>query len=222
MKKIVVVLIALFTFSITNAQELSLGVKAGVNYAGTKTSDAKYNEHFSAVIGPHFGFVAEIDLTDQFGLGGEIMYSPSGFRQNETQSGVVYDLTGKVNYLSIPIMAKYYVTEAISIDVGPYVGFLLSSSIDGSIKLPESLGGTTTTFDKKDIKENYNSTDIGLGVGASYKMENGLFLSLRYSLGLTDISAVDHSAIPVTEGVLDKEDTIKNNNIQFSVGYKFM
>lgn len=226
MKKFVLVLIALFTLSIANAQDISVGVKAGINYAGTLTSDDAYNDHFDALIGPHFGVVADYALSDDFAVQAELLYSPSGFNRSDTvetlAGDIVYDLTGKVNYLTIPIMAKYYFTDGFSLEAGPYVGFLLSSTLDGTVQLPAALGGGTTEFDKEDMKEGYNSTDIGLGVGASYEMENGLFFTARYNLGLTDINAEDLSAIPVTDDLLDKEDTIKNNVFQLSVGYKFM
>lgn len=225
MKKFVLILIALFTLSLTNAQDISLGLKAGVNYAGTLTSDADYNDYFDAHIGPHFGVVANFAINNDFAVQGELLYSPSGFNRNDTfetlAGDVKYDVTGKVNYLTIPIMAKYYFVDGLSLEAGPYVGFLLSATLDGTVEAPAILGGTTT-FDKQDIKEDYNSTDIGIAVGASYKMENGLFFSLRYNLGMTDINAEDLSEIAVTDGVLDKDDTIKNKVLQFSVGYFFM
>ncbi len=225
MKKFVLVLIALFTLSIVNAQDISVGVKAGINYAGTLTSDATYNDYFDAVIAPHFGVVADYALNNDFSVQAELLYSTSGFNRSDTvetlAGDITYDLTGKVNYLTIPIMAKYYFVDGLSLEAGPYVGFLLSAALDGSVELPDLLGGTQE-FDKEDMKEDYNTTDIGLGVGASYEMDNGIFVSLRYNLGLTDINAEDLSEIPVTDGALDKDDTIKNNIFQFSVGYKFM
>lgn len=226
MKKLVLVMIALFTLSITNAQEFSLGAKAGVSYAGTLTTDSDYNDFFDAVIVPHFGVVAELGLSDVFSIQPELLYSPSGFNRNDTFETVAgdieYDVTGKVNYLAIPIMARYFVSDAFSIDAGPYVSFLLSANLDGTVELPPALGGTTTTFDKEDMKEDYNSTDIGFGFGATYGLDNGLFFQARYTLGLTDINAEDLSEIPVGDGYLDKDDQIKNNIFQFSVGYMFM
>lgn len=225
MKKFVFLLIALFTLSIANAQDISFGVKAGVNYGATLTTDSDYNDHFDAMIGPHFGVLADIAITDDFSFQPELLYSPSGFKQAETietaAGDVTYDLKGAVNYLTLPLMAKYYFVDGFSLEAGPYVGFVISANLDGTVEMPDVLGGTIT-YDKEDIKESYNSIDYGLGVGASYELEMGVFFTARYNLGLSDINAEDLSEIPDTDGVLDKDDKIQNNIFQFSVGYKFM
>ena len=93
-------------------------------------------------------------------------------------------------------MAKYYATEALSIEVGPQVGFLINSE--------EEFEGET--FDTKDITSN---VDFGLNFGLGYKLASGLNFSARYNLGLSNVDDSD----------FDVE--IKNSVFQFSVGYFF-
>jgi hypothetical protein len=102
-----------------------------------------------------------------------------------------------IDYLSIPVMAKYYVAEGFSLELGPQIGFLLSSKM----KVDD---------ESEDFKDETESMDFGLGLGAGYKMENGLFLDARYVLGMSNV-AKD----------MEADETIKNNVLQFSVGYKF-
>lgn len=224
MKKLVLVMIALFTLSITNAQDVSVGIKAGVNYAGTLTTDSDYNDQFNPVIGPNFGAIVEIGLSDVFSVQPELLFSPSGFQFDDGAdgyNGVDFDVTGKVNYLNIPIMAKYYATEALSIELGPYFSFLLSAKLDGDVKVGDFV---VASYDNEDVKDDYESLDVGFGGGASYELENGLFFTVRYNLGLTNIEAeAEAEEVGEKGGELGSADfAIKNNIFQFSVGYKFM
>jgi opacity protein-like surface antigen len=78
---------------------------------------------------------------------------------------------GKLDYLRIPIMAKYYVADGFNIQAGPSIGFVA--------------GGDD------EAKELSTSTDFGLGFGAGYELSSGLFFDARYNLGLSNISDVD-------------------------------
>ena len=236
MKKFVLLLIALFTLSMTNAQGISVGVKAGVNYAGTLTTDSDYNDLFKAAICPNYGIVAEYELSDAFAVQAEILYSPSGangagndLEYKEFPLPLNSNADVKVNYLNIPILAKYYITDGLSLEVGPYFSFLMSAKKDGSFSYVHPSVGEifVQEYDDNDVKEEYNSTDIGAVIGAGYKLENGLFFSLRYNLGLTDINAEEQIPNDIFPGIDSKDKggndyQIKNNILQFSVGYMFM
>jgi hypothetical protein len=217
---------------------MSLGVKAGINYGGTGTSDAEYAKHFTGVISPYFGLVAEYKLAESFFVQPELTYHATGFNRDETITAnhpllgdfnVDIDVAGRLQYLTLPIMAKYYIMDGLSLEAGPYVGFLLGTKISGTVvkHLPEIGGGDQTEeygeADQDDFKKGYTSTDIGMGFGATYALESGLFVSARYNMGLTDIS-VDKDDLSDTQidGVNDNVDTNKPKGFQFSIGYKFM
>lgn len=60
-----------------------------------------------------------------------------------------------------------------------------------------------------DFKDEMETVDFGLNIGAGYQLENGLLFNARYCYGLSNI-------------VKDAGDEwYKNNVFQFSVGYKF-
>jgi len=54
----------------------------------------------------------------------------------------------KLNYLNIPVLAKYYITDAFSVEAGPQIGLLLSAKSRG-----------------EDIGDLYKSSDFGLNLG---------------------------------------------------------
>lgn len=122
---------------------------------------------------------------------------------SESVSGSVNTFESKRNlsYISVPVMAKYYIIERLSIEAGPQIGFLVSAKRDYDY---------TESEDGEDIKDGYNTIDFGLNFGAGYKLDNGLNFSARYNLGLVNISKY----------APDGYSTL-NNVFQLSVGYFF-
>ena len=221
MKKLFLIVIALLTTSVFYAQEISYGLKAGVNYGATKTSDADINAKYDPIIAPVFGAYAEIMLTDDFAFQPELLYSPSGSKLKDVTLPVIG--TGKstvkttVNYIDIPLMAKYFFADNFSLEAGPYIGFLLSAKTNGKIDFETDLADQV--YDNVDVKDHFNAIDYGLGVGATYKLDMGLNIGVRYNLGLSDIKKDTSST---TETKATSEDyTMKNNIFQFTVGYTF-
>lgn len=187
MKKLCIAAIAVFglTFG-AQAQDVTFGAKAGVNLANL-TGDIEDND---MKVGFHVGGVAEIMFNEKFGVQPELMYSSQGSQEDFDGDTVKYNL----DYINVPVMAKYYVTEDLSIEAGPQVGYLVNSK-------------ATYDGDSEDI-EGLKDIDFGFNLGAGYKLESGLNFSARYNLGLSNIN---------DEG----DNDLKNGVIQFSVGYMF-
>lgn len=218
MKKITLTLLGLVAFS-TSAlaqQEVKFGPKAGVNFATLNGDDA---EDSKMQIGFHVGAFAEIKFNDKFAIQPEILYSAQGAKQESSGSvlGVNYTTEGnaKLNYINVPIMAKYYVAPSFAIEAGPYVGFLMSANAEGSA----TAAGITTEFDD-DIKDQLKSVDFGVGVGASFNLDNGFFIGARYNLGLSKIGEESTQNVGGVEVTTEAAD-IKNSVFQVGVGYKF-
>ncbi len=199
MKKILFIFIAVFMFSFANAQDISFGLKAGLNLASMHSSDSNFNDAVSGRTAFHAGAVAEFSFSDQFSLQPEVLYTSLGstfdFGSVSRASDTKVDFIA--NYLAIPVMAKYYVADGFSLEAGPQIGFLLSAKAKNDTN-------------EEDIKDAYESTDFGAAFGAGYKMENGLFFNARYGLGFSN----------VFKDAADGE-WVKNNAFQFSVGFMF-
>jgi opacity protein-like surface antigen len=202
MKKLFLAAFAVFAFASVNAQEVKFGAKAGVNFAsiGGDAEDMDSRTSF------HLGGVAEIVLSDKFSVQPELLYSSQGAKSEYTEDfgefgSFTVEEKLKLDYLSLPIMAKYYVAEGFSLEAGPQIGFLLSANAEVEVD-GES--------EDADVKDEFKGIDFGLGFGAGYKLDSGLNFALRYNLGLSNI-AED------TEG----DFSIQNNVFQISVGYMF-
>ena len=184
MKKLFTITMALVAFTIS-AQNVTFGAKAGLNFASMTGDDADGLDGRTSI---HLGVTAEIEMSDSFSIQPELLYSGQGY----TADG---DVTGKVDYINLPVMAKFYVADGFSVEAGPQIGFLASAKAD--------VDGEST-----DIKDLLKSTDFALNLGAGYKLDSGLNFGLRYSMGLTDVPDGDSNGF-------------NHSVLQLSVGFNF-
>jgi hypothetical protein len=208
MKKLVLSALAVCAFSFSNAQEetssnsidVTFGAKAGLNLA-TFIGDP---EDVDMKAGFHVGGMAEIALNEKFSIQPELLYSTQGTEAevvffngvNEQRETLEYNFS----YINLPVMAKYYVTEGLSLEAGPQIGFLVNAEaeIDGQTEDADQLLGDLSTV------------DFGLNFGLGYKLNSGLNFAARYNLGLSNIS--DESSV---------DGEFNNSVFQFSIGYFF-
>ncbi|RFN58057.1 porin family protein [Marixanthomonas ophiurae] len=206
MKKLLLMAaLAVFGLTTTNAQEVRLGAKAGVNFAsvgGDETDGVDGRTSF------HVGGLVEIPISEVFSVQPELLYSSQGAKTEDSFNGENFESKTKLDYINIPILAKFYVADGFSIEAGPQIGFLVSAN-------QEFEGGGESEED--DVSEFYSGIDLGIGAGASYRLTNGVFFSARYVLGLSNIIDDDEDI------ELEDSDDFKrqNNVIQLSVGYSF-
>jgi hypothetical protein len=171
MKKVLFAAIAVMAFGASNAQDMKFGVKAGLNNTNF-TGDLDTDPQTSF----YFGGLVDFTMSDKFHIQPELMYSGEGADD------------AAVSYLRLPVMAKYYVMEGFSLQVGPELAFKMGADdiVDDAIK----------------------SMDFGLGFGAGYELETGLFFDARYNYGMSNIYDGDGGEIG-------------NTGIQFGLGYRF-
>ncbi|WP_264534895.1 porin family protein [Flavobacterium sp. N1736] len=184
MKKILLAAVLFIATSATiQAQLLQIGVKAGVNFA-SQTGDAFPEQNFDkeGITSFHAGLVAEIKLLDRFSVQPELLYSTQG----ATYKNVDQEFKNELGYISIPVMAKFYLTDSFSLEVGPQASFLVSEKND---------------FDVEDGE----TFEFGLNAGLGYKITKNFFVQGRYGLGLTEASKnadVKNSTVQLSAGFM--------------------
>jgi hypothetical protein len=179
MKHLIIVLVTL-SIGITNstAQTVKLGVKAGLNYANFTGSDIQTD----AITSYHAGLIVEIGLSDSFSLQPELLYSTQG----ASYENAIDEYKNELGYIAIPVMAKIYLSDSFSLELGPQASFLLSKKDEFNL-------------------EDYNSFDFSANAGLGIKLTKSLFLQARYSLGLTEVSKnanVKNNVIQVSAGII--------------------
>lgn len=122
MKKTILV-ISLVFISVTafSQASVSLGIKAGANFANTNISGS---ESITALHGGAYGLVKFANI----GIQPEILFSKQG---SQLTGGSEIDL----DYVNIPVMLKFYLPAGLNLQAGPQFGVLLNAENEnGDIK----------------------------------------------------------------------------------------
>jgi hypothetical protein len=184
MKKFLVVLVPIFLLGTMVYGQISIGPKVGLNlanYTGNVSSDVRGLAALQA------GGVVEIELIDMLSIQPELLFSVQGVTVGETKL--------VSNYISLPIMGRFYPIDFLYIEAGPQLGFLISANEKNRVN-------------KVSVSQSFKTVDIGLSFGVGTKITDlGLGFGIRYYAGLSNIF-VDNSRI-------------KNGVFQIFAEYKF-
>lgn len=191
MKKLILFAVSIAMVYTAKAQSsnITYGVKGGGNLSNI--SNIAQNEKISF----HAGVFAEWNICDFFAIQPELIYSHQGASD---KVGLIRYNTN-INYLNIPVLAKFYVLKGLSVDIGPQFGFVVDKK--ERIKVDGDMSKYAYDLDGVD------RFDLSIGVGASYNIKS-IILSAHYNFGLTDVFGEDIY------------DLNKNRVLQVSIGYR--
>jgi hypothetical protein len=169
MRKITLTIIIAMT-AITGAwSQVNFGIKAGVNVASQVYSGGGVTYSPSSVLGFHGGVYAHIKF-GKFGIQPEAYYSMAGSKVSFSGASNAV----KTNYISLPILLRFNITDFFNIHAGPQFGLLVSAK--------QTYNGTST-----DIKNQLKSGDFGIAAGAGFDLPMGLNGGARIVAGMSDI-----------------------------------
>ena len=194
MKKLLTLLF-LTIISSASAQGLDFGVKLGFNFANVSGI-----EDFEQRTGLSAGLFAGARLGDKLGFQIDALYSQQGAEVGDTYSDIVQDFN--LDYISIPVVVKYYITENLNIHAGPQMGILLN----------DETSVLSQTFDAIET----DTVDwLGtLGIGLDLPL--GLRAEARYSFGLTRVNgSVTIPSLPTIQEGRTRMTTL-------SIGYSWL
>ena len=197
MKKVFVLIAAAIVCMSASAQ-FQIGGKVGFDMTNFWGEDVEHGMKPSY----QAGLVMEYKFSPKFAIAPEVVFASQGgkfkaIEMNLFGLDVSKNVTFNTNYINVPVMLKYYVSPAFSIDFGPQVGFNVYSKV--------SVEGYDKAYD---LKDNTKGVDFGLGLGGTYNLTENAFVQARYTMGMTK----------VFDGDYNKE---KNGNIQIAFGMKF-
>ena len=171
----------------------TLQPKVGVTLATISSDNTKFKFGMAA------GIEGQYQLNNWFGLSAAVMYSQQGAKAKN------YDLKLNMEYINIPVMAKFYVTKGLSLNVGMQPGFMTKAKAKGEGR-------------NVDVKSNCNKVDFSIPMSIAYEFENGLTFEARYTTGLTNVGK---DVFDSTYSSWDKAYQNKNEVFMLTVGYKF-
>ena len=181
----------------------SLQPKVGFELTSISGDGSKFKPGFTA------GLEGQYQINNWFGLSAGVHYAMGGCKIKDVDSKF------NMNYVNIPVMAKFYVTKGLSLNAGLQLGFMTSAKLT-DVQL---IGGPKQDVD---IKELCNKTDFSIPLSIAYEFENGLSFEARYNAGVTNVFKDDvvNAALEVVGGTKRWDDN-KNEMFIITVGYKF-
>jgi hypothetical protein len=145
--------------SMTKYDVADLGLKSGVGFEGGVVIAARFGKHTK---GSDAG-------TGMFGVQVEPTYA---LHNIGTSSDDI-----KLNCIEVPILLKIFLTPNFNVEVGPNICGSISSK-------PDNLDTGNMSLAIGDLK----AFDIKASIGVSYETKGGLFASLRYNLGTSELA----------------------------------
>lgn len=200
MKRIsLVALCAIFLVFTAKAQKAGFGLKGGI-VASTVEIEQTGLSDFSPRASGYGGICYIYQATDHWAIQPEILYTPQGCKIKDSYLDDDSSVEFNLNYIQVPILAKYYFNPIWSIEFGPQFQVLTSSEIKAT-----ALGLSEST----NTDELFNTLDIGIAFGSSVHFQEHIFMDLRINIGARNI-------INESDGI-----SIYNRSIQVGLGYTF-
>ena len=169
------------------SQESRFGVKAGLNYA---TIAGDLTEGINPRLSGHIGVFVNFEFSGKFSIQPELLYSSQGFRFNtdlafiQTENPQVNepDFTTAVqfNYLSLPLIAQFELSDRVAVEFGPQFAFLINQVT--KIKNFDGLDAQSLN-ERESISGNFQ-LDYGAAIGISVYITDTFSVSPRFYLGL--------------------------------------
>jgi hypothetical protein len=178
----------LLILSTSFSQGFNIGIKGGASI--NKITGQSFKDEFT--YGYHLGGFATIGLSKKFAIQPEVLFNQfktdtSSSFSSLYQFNKVKDI--KLNYLSIPILLNYNVSNILALQAGPQFGILIDQS--------------------KNLLQNgqdaFKSGDFSMLGGLQLKLLKFRVYG-RYAIGLSDINNITNS------------DKWKSQSIQLGVG----
>lgn len=147
MKKLILIaIVAIFSTSNIIAQDVDFGATAGFLNARAKVSSGGSSATASDS-GFYVGGFADFNVSEKFNIQPELLYGKIG-----EGDGII-----------VPIMAKYYASEKLNIQAGPYFDIATES-----------------------VPDDFTGFGISLGAGLGYDIDDNFSLVARYTFQLND------------------------------------
>lgn len=217
MKKLILFTCFATLLSFTANAQFSFGLKGGMNYG---TISNYKNIDFPGTVETvlqgdgdnayRFGFNAGLFVNYSLGVVAfqpEVLYSNQGMKNKGSieSFNVDYSSTLKTDYLNIPLMVQlYFIKDILYIEAGPQVGFLLDAKQKFEINAENiPILGDLSSDKTWDVKDNYNTVDFSIAVGAGFKIPVlPLGVNVRYTFGLTEVAKNSNNENKTVNGVL--------------------
>ena len=169
------------TFTLQPKVGLAIGTLSG---DWTSASGVERKSRYGLIAGVE----GEYYVNDWFSAALGVNYAQQGWK---FKGGGISETT-KLDYLNIPIVGNFYITEGLALKTGVQLGCLLSAKEEST-----------------NVKDYYEKMNISIPIGISGEYKN-FVLDVRYNISLTKINKNSNS-----------ENKYRSDLFQITLGYKF-
>ena len=155
-----------------------VGLKGGLN-ASSLFYDSQGATNKNERIGFHAGIFAQAPIGEFFAIQPELLYMTKGASATYNVLGYNGKNTFKLNYAELPVLATFKLGQAVELQAGPYVSYLLNSNINSN----GDFGSGSNAINR----DNFNKVDYGVAGGLNLYFGK-TFIGARYEQGLKQIA----------------------------------
>jgi len=200
MKKKSIAILALLFFFLKPYAQFTTGLNLGLNFCTVK--DGLSNDN-STLIGMNTGLFTQYSLDKKFFLNTGLQYSSKGYNAKFASQSTTTNMI--LNYISIPTLIGFSVTNNLAFLFGPEFNYLTSAK-------------SKNDSNKSDITDDFKKFDIGLDLAIKSNFSKRFGVELRYNYGLSKIQNVTI----YVNGQLFGSSTLGNNRVfQINLFYTF-
>jgi hypothetical protein len=188
MKKIILIGMVMIVGLRLKAQ-ISVGLNGGTSFSSIQIKESSQSMKSTSDnrTGIVLGGYATISMSEKLKLQPEFLYQGMG--------GSIDKVTFKNDYVSIPVLLKYGITNNFYLEAGPQFSLLVSSKAAG-----------------EDIKDAFKSSDFQLLIGASLTLTDKIGAGVRYGMGMSNIASNSFNSNISTD--------IRNKAFMVTISYK--
>jgi opacity protein-like surface antigen len=188
----------------TSSSDVRFGIKAGMNVSSLSKNETLDDQ--GSKIGFNAGVFANIPVAEAFSIQPEVLYSQYGDKYDYVAAGNRYSYANHFDYVTVPVMFQYNFIPNLYVEAGPEFGFMVSAKNKAKNETNNDVLAESGNY-----KDNFNTFNVGIGLGAGYYFTDNIGLTARYVAGVTDI-AKDRPS---------NSDAVRNNTFQVGLAYKF-
>jgi hypothetical protein len=159
------------------------------------------------------GFLMYSSL-NHFGISADVLYSQRGTRFNNN----AIKFTQRVNYLEIPVVARYFLTLSGNFRPNVFIGPSLGIKLNAKRVNGEILSSGSFPLINGDNNNDFSNLDFGATGGFQLNWGVGnrqrFLIDARYNLGLTDVQ----TNLP---NIWGRRSSLQNSTFTLALGYGF-
>lgn len=199
MKKTLLLLIAVSTYTFVNAQLKydKLYARAGFNINRLSSKANGDSTTYRSGAGPYFGIAMDFKVQDRLYFQPEFLISKKVVKSQNEFVRARYQTT----YFDIPLLLRYHVSPNFSFIGGLQINLLAGGKQDKNIILPDG----TEIFRTEKVQD-LNGSDVPFVLGFDVRLENEFHLGMRLGTSSGDVT-------------LNDTKTVRMNMFQITISY---